>query len=188
MKIQLLILVSILVINASCKKECEGNRCCNPNTSKVVISDYSKSWTPFHDGESTELISENLSMITFKENIRIVDSTYWEGDECPSRPGEYIFCHLTNGNDNICIRTSRYTSAIKVDSIQFYICAGPCQNVGSINQLTTVELMKNVELFGNRYEEVVHAESTQGGITELYLAKDVGVIAIEKNQVFYQLK
>lgn len=187
MKFHFLILTSLMLIVIGCKDDCEGNECCNPNTSEVIISDYSKSWTPFQDGEQTELISGDLS-ISFSESIQIIDSTYWQGDECPLRPGQYIFGDLSNENDTITFETARYTTSVEVDGIYFYICGGECLNTGPLNQLTTVELMKDIELFGSLYDEAIHAKSTQGGITALYLAKDVGVIAIEKEQVLYQLK
>lgn len=183
------IISSFLTIN--CNRCNGGIDCYNPDTTKEHFPNFAKNWFPYKATDTIILSDSNSNEYIFKVNeISLKEVGYFQGDECPNKPGEALYGTIIHNTDSLFINTDETRNlTIDFSNLKFGISAYKgYRNAYSLNKFTTVVFKENFTFNNEPFDFVIIAQSDSIETRKLYLANGYGIIGIQKNDNLYKLK
>ncbi|MEQ9218546.1 MAG: hypothetical protein RLO17_10910 [Cyclobacteriaceae bacterium] len=191
-----LLLLIPLLISACCF---DGLDCCNPDLSKLEFPELLGDYFPSEIGDTFVYYSPEDSLVGVVEKKAIIDTMFaGPGDECPMRPGEYFeFSVILDNRFEFSARTFFASEALvaTLGSIEtpinnYYPDSVATSNWGGIYQKDYIksEILDTIWIEGKYYEDVIQGISTIGDFQQMYISKNIGLVAFEFRQVCYYLK
>jgi hypothetical protein len=185
-KITLSVLIAILLLN--------GCYCDAPKTGLIKLSASARSWINYQDGQTIEFKASNgqtdmLQVIHYKDTIE----NYFVGDECPDGMKEVIRAIITNTGlkDTITIelesgRLNVYSKGLGFNKIGIGLTYLIDEKViFPKDQPENYTFLERVDLVGNSFAQVLKGKCItckQETVTEVYLAKGLGLIGFVRNK------
>ena len=185
----LLLLSSLIFFCISCCDD--GMDCCNPNTSKMILSEYLIDWLPYSSQETITFKGLNSNQTIHIDNLIVKDSSYLGGDECPERPAEFRSGKLFFAQDSL-IYYTEYADRfiIKIDKIEFGVSQihnKSYKNYYSINKDTHVEMFDSLQIINQVYKNVIVATNYSSKVQKIYLAHKYGLVSFQQDDFLYEL-
>lgn len=174
-----------------------GIDCCNPNLSKLSFPELLGDYFPSEPDDTLLFSSSTDTILGIVKYKSLIDTTFFEGDECSGRPGEYFSYQLYLDNQFIFNASTFIQSKSIVASLDLIEIPINCfadevttNNWADIHSkdYVTSEMNDALLLDDIQYQRVIHGTSSKGNFSQMYIADRIGLVAFEYLGNCYYIK